>query len=126
MKIKLFIYLIISVLVVLLVKTSQSNTDVQTRPMIENYKNLAYCLCLDKFYPEYDSLLNDGSAAGFFQISDISISNVEKLDSLSAVYAKEKYSSQREAELGIMRCLDFYNSDELKDFIESQEFLDNQ
>lgn len=126
MKIKFFIYLFISVLVAMLVKTSQSNADVQTRPMIENYKNLAYCLCLDKFYPEYDSLLNDGSAEGFFQVSDMSISNVEKLDSLSAMYAKKKYSSWRGAELGIMRCLDFYNSKELKDFIESQEFLDSQ
>lgn len=79
---------------------------------------MAFCSCLHKEYPKYDSLLKDGSAAGFFEKSNHSVDVIYKIKELLIVYFSEKqYQSKHNMNLGIMKCLDFYESKELEEFI---------
>jgi hypothetical protein len=80
-------------------------------------KNSAFCSCLNKVYPGYDEKLNDGSAAGYFEMSAYNIEVFEKLDSIASVFASKEYKSKYNKNLGIQKCLDFYNSKELETFI---------
>lgn len=82
-------------------------------------RNSAFCMCLSKIYPDYDTSLNDGSAAGYFETSAYGIDVFEKLDeSILAYLTERKYKSKDNRNLGIQRCLDFYNSRELNAMIE--------
>jgi len=76
-------------------------------------KNSAFCICLNKVYPGYNEKLNDGSAAGYFETSAYNIEAFEKLDSLVKVFISINYRSKYERNLGIQKCLDFYNSQDL-------------
>lgn len=95
---------------------AQKNNSLENERM--NLKKMAFCNCLYKEYPKYDSVLKDGSAAGYFEISNHSIEVPDKINELLTTYFSErKYSSKENLNLGIMKCLDFYESKELEDFI---------
>lgn len=96
-----------------------NNNSAETSASFERLKakNSAFCSCLNKIYPSYDEELNDGSAAGYFETSAYSIEIFEKLDSIAAVFVSKDFESKYNRNLGIQRCLDFYNSKELETFI---------
>lgn len=99
---------------------AQSKTD-QNQKAISNerlrLKNYAFCMCLNRTYPKIDSITNDGSPAGYFELSAYGIPAFEVLDSLALVYSKKSYKSKYNRNLGMMKCLDFYNSKELESTI---------
>jgi len=83
-------------------------------------KNAAFCGCLDKSFPQKDSIfVNEGSAAGYLELGSYSIEAYNKVMEAGANHAKIKYSSKYNRDLSIMKCLDFYNSKELDDLVKS-------
>ena len=80
-------------------------------------KNYAFCRCLQLTY-EGDSLFNkDGSSSGYFETGAYNIEVYSMVDSVSKVYSQKVYKSYGNYFLGIMKCLDFYNSNELKNLV---------
>jgi len=80
-------------------------------------KNYAFCKCLQFIY-EGDSLFNkDGSSSGYFETGAYNIEVYSMVDSVSKVYSQKVYKSYGNYFLGIMKCLDFYNSNELKNLV---------
>jgi hypothetical protein len=80
-------------------------------------KNNAFCSCLNKVYPGLDDKLNDGSAAAYFETSAYGLEAFERVDSLAASFAAKPVKSKYDRKLGILKCLDFYNSQELEDLV---------
>ena len=81
-------------------------------------KNLTFCNCLNKSIPEQsDFLIEDGSTSGYFETSAYDLIAIERIDSLAAVFSKKKYESVGNKTLSIMKCLDFYNSNELAQLV---------
>ena len=74
-------------------------------------------MCLNRTYPKIDSITNDGSPAGYFELSAYGIPAFEVLDSLAFAYSKKPYKSKYNRNFGMMKCLDFYNSKELENAI---------
>lgn len=82
-------------------------------------RNYAFCQCLWYTYKREDSLLfiKDGSSGGYFQIGAYNINAYEIIDSIARIYSQKVYESYEGETLGIMKCLDFYNSKELNELI---------
>jgi len=83
-------------------------------------KNYALCECLFYVYKEYDSLwIRDGSTAGYFETSHYAIDVYETVRTRAEAVNREVYKSYDNSPLGLMKCLDFYNSRELDSLIKS-------
>ena len=80
-------------------------------------RKYAFSGCMHMSYPTFDSLMNDGSSAGYFELSDYNLFAFEKVDSLVQTLKGQKLASKYDKELGIMSCLNFYESEDLKSFI---------
>lgn len=95
------------------------------RDYIESgHKDFAFCRCLYLSNSKDSTIVkefvaNDGSAAGYFEVVDIDFDDAIMLDSLATKYATKYYASKYDNPLLLMKCLDFYNSAELKDSINS-------
>lgn len=86
-------------------------------------RNLAFCHCMWKI-DSCASLSNDNSAIGYinYMAYDEEIRPDVKLFTSKWVEKNEKnYKSYDDSPLTIMKCLDFYNSDELKKFAIKQD-----
>jgi hypothetical protein len=79
-------------------------------------KGLAFSQCINEVYPGFEDRYNDGSASGFFQTSNVSIDDLPKIDSLATRHSKKEFLSATKSNLGLMRCLELYNSQELEEF----------
>jgi len=78
-------------------------------------KNYAFCQCFSSVYrTNKDVLLQDGSLSAYFQTGHYEIQAYERIDSLAKIYSKRVYKNFDNHNLGMMKCLDFYNSQELK------------
>lgn len=103
--------------------------------IIENrlkLKDYAFCQCLwhtmqENTHIKEDSLLltkyfiQDGSASAYFLTSRYSLDTYEAIDSIAEIYSRKIYKSHEGETLGIMKCLDFYNSYELDRIIKSYD-----
>jgi hypothetical protein len=88
----------------------------------EQLKNYAMCKCLSFCLPQGDSLLiADGSMAGYFVIGHYSIDVYPLIDSLAKTNNIKALPSKEGKSLCFMKCLNFYNSLELKLFIEKMD-----
>jgi len=96
-------------------KTGQNRKAVDIERL--RLKNYAFCMCLNRTYPKIDSITNDGSPAGYFELSAYGIPAFEVIDSLAVAYSRKPYKSKYNRNLGMMKCLDFYNSKELESAI---------
>ncbi|WMJ74180.1 hypothetical protein RCC89_13535 [Cytophagaceae bacterium ABcell3] len=87
-------------------------------------KNDAFCACLAKTSPEMEeAFTKDGSAAGYLETSSYSIDAFTTVFEAAGHWAAKDYPSKNSKTLGAMKCLDFYNSQELEELINS---LDNE
>ena len=87
-------------------------------------KNYAFCSCVYNLdSTKKQEIINDGSKAGYFEISDYELEAYHLIDTLAKKYALKKYSSISNKTLGLMKCLDFYNSRELANKIKSLDGL---
>jgi hypothetical protein len=82
-------------------------------------QNYAFCECMGFVYKEYDSLwINDGSAAGYFETGAHDLDAYDSIREGARTFLSRKlYRSYENKALGIMKCLDFYNSSELDSLI---------
>lgn len=119
------LFIAVITLVTTLTRCSQTGSDSRV-PESDNstkmerlkLKNTAFCYCVKNATP--DSLfkaLEDGSLSGYIQTGNHGISAYEAVDSLSREYAKKEYFSKHENKLIFMKCLDFYNSEDLESLI---------
>lgn len=85
-------------------------------------RNYAFCSCISYLdSTRLQDLVNDGSKAGYFEITNYDLDAYHLIDSVAKKYASKQYSSINQKPLGLMKCLDFYNSKELKVLINALE-----
>lgn len=82
-------------------------------------RNLAFCECLGMVYKEYDSLwIKDGSTAGYFETGAYGLDAYDSVRAAALSFLSRKiYSSKDVESLGLIKCLDFYNSREFDELV---------
>jgi hypothetical protein len=83
----------------------------------EKLKKLGLCTCLYESNPNSDFWMNEGSANGYVQMSNISIDAIEIVGQRAKEFSKRKYPSYADKDLTVMKCLDFYHSKELDSLV---------
>jgi hypothetical protein len=79
-------------------------------------KNAAFCECMHNSFP--DSVFqNEGSQAGYVKFGTYSFKAYETVMKFAKEQARKNYSSKNNRNLGMMKCLDFYNSKELDSLV---------
>jgi hypothetical protein len=94
-------------------------TDAANRTRL---RNLGFCNCLNSIYPTFAKTYSDGSSGGFFMLSDYGVEIPHISKKLAKEFIKKRgiYNSYNpEKNLGVMFCLDYYNSKELNHFIQN-------
>lgn len=83
--------------------------------------NAAFCYCLLACDSTFESILTeDGSLAGYIETSQFNFDDFEAVDLEAHDYlAENPVTSKHGDKLCVMRCMDFYNSDELADRVSS-------
>lgn len=81
-------------------------------------KNYAFCKCLQNVYDGDSLFIKDGSSSGYFETGAYYIDVYDSVDSIAKIFSLKVYKSYGNYSLGIMKCLDFYNSKELEELIE--------
>lgn len=79
----------------------------------QRLKDFAFCQCLQHVYKSDSIFIRDGSSSGYFETGSYSIDVYNTIDSITKVFSTKIYKSKEGHPLGIMKCLDFYNSKEL-------------
>ena len=82
-------------------------------------KNYAFCKCLQNVYEGDTLFIQDGSSSGYFETGAYNINVYDSVDSIAKIFSLKVYKSYGNYSLGIMKCLDFYNSKELDELIRS-------
>jgi hypothetical protein len=83
-------------------------------------RNVAFCSCISAAYPADSVLRNDGSLSGYFQTGSYGTNTFLAINEAAMKYikaAKNKYNSIDGQPLGMMKCLDWYNSKELDSLV---------
>src|ERR1043166_2436271 len=107
MKMLLLIFFILSGFI----SFSQKNISKDLTKRRLQLKNYAFCSCIYNVdTTKRQTMVDDGSMSGYFEISDYEFEAYNILDILAKKYASKKYSSKFNKPLGLMKCLDFYNS----------------
>ena len=97
------------------------NKDIRTQR--ERLKNLAFCQCQSRVDTNILSL-DDASAAGFLAYLAYKEDIIKHLQIFTQEWVNEngkKYKSYSKSPLTNMKCLDYYNSKELENFIQKQD-----
>lgn len=91
-------------------------------------KNAAFCTCREYIYPNDTAMILDGSKAGYFQTMNYQNPHLvlKNIDDFTKQWVDtHHYESHANFRLGIMQCLDFYNSKELdKKIKEFDKFIE--
>lgn len=122
MKLSRCVFIVVFVLLCTLTKAfSQDTTDVLRDYIETDLRNYAFCRCLE-LSPDSVALeeffTKDGSAAGYFNVLPIGYEEFFMLDSLASAKPREVfYPSKYNSTLTLMKCLDFYNGQELRDSV---------
>ncbi|MDZ7879239.1 MAG: hypothetical protein U5L45_16275 [Saprospiraceae bacterium] len=90
-----------------LVGCTSQKASIKTNSQDLIIKNYAFCRCISTIYPDFNNQLRDGSIAKY----SFELDNVEAIDTLVNQWiVKNQYRSIQDNNLGLQRCLDFYNS----------------
>ena len=123
MKLSRCVFIVVFVLLCTLTKAFSQDTTEVVRDYIEtDLRNYAFCKCLEHS-PDSVALKSflhdkDGSAAGYFNVLPIGYEEFFMLDSLASAKPREVfYPSKYNSTLTLMKCLDFYNGQELRDSV---------
>lgn len=85
-------------------------------------KNQAFCDCYYKSTKNVDAHISPPDGSNYIQLSSLveQYANDPKLNKIVDMWAQKEYHSYSgENKLYLMRCLDFYNSTDLKAYIDS-------
>lgn len=99
----------------------QDTSDATNRTRL---RNLGFCNCMNTIYPDFEKAFPDGSGNGYFMLSNygLEIMNISRLLAKDFIEKRGLYQSYNpKNKLGIMLCLDYYNSQELDHFIQNWE-----
>ena len=121
MEVRVKLYVVLVFLCTLTKSFSQDTTEVVRDYIETDLRNYAFCRCL-KHSPDSVALeeffSKDGSAAGYFEVLPIYYDDFFMLDSLASAKPREVfYPSKYNSTLTLMKCLDFYNGQELRDSV---------
>lgn len=108
---KIFLF---SILLILVISCSAQLSEERL-----TLKNYAFCKCLQNVYEGDSIFILDGSSSGYFQIGAYNINVYDSIDSIAKIFSLKEYKSYGNHPLGIMKCLDFYNSKQLELFVKS-------
>jgi len=118
-----FITLAVILCVCIAMQNSQKNpSDDFLDEQLLMLKNQAFCNCVNKAMKEAGATLNPRDGTNYMQISELDEHywfdpNLERIIN---VWSKKEYISyDNENKLYFMRCLDFYNSKDLANYIDS-------
>ncbi len=83
-------------------------------------KNIAFCNCVNRAVPLSDQQWHsDGSISGYVQLSEVGEKEIDTTMQFVQTYVDTaKYYSSTNSNLGLMKCINFYNSIELKNFVQ--------
>ena len=122
MEVRVKLYVVLVFLCTLTKSFSQDTTEVVRDYIETDLRNYAFCRCLEHS-PDSVALKSflhdkDGSAAGYFNVLPIGYEEFFMLDSLASAKPREVfYPSKYNSTLTLMKCLDFYNGQELRDSV---------
>lgn len=122
MEVRVKLYVVLVFLCTLTKSFSQDTTEVVRDYIETDLRNYAFCRCLEHS-PDSVALKSflhdkDGSAAGYFNVLPIGYEEFFMLDSLASAKPREVfYPSKYNSTLTLMKCLDFYNCQELRDSV---------
>ena len=122
MEVRVKLYVVLVFLCTLTKSFSQDTTEVVRDYIETDLRNYAFCRCLEHS-PDSVALKSflhdkDGSAAGYFNVLPIGYEEFFMLDSLASAKPREVfYPSKYKSTLTLMKCLDFYNGQELRDSV---------
>lgn len=122
MEVRVKLYVVLVFLCTLTNSYSQDTTEVVRDYTETALRDYAFCKCLEHS-PDSVALKSflhdkDGSAAGYFNVLPIGYEEFFMLDSLASAKPREVfYPSKYNSTLTLMKCLDFYNGQELRDSV---------
>lgn len=122
MEVRVKLYVVLVFLCTLTNSYSQDTTEVVRDYIETDLRNYAFCKCL-KHSPDSVALKSflhdkDGSVAGYFEVLPIGYEDFFMLDSLASAKPREVfYPSKYNSTFTLMKCLDFYNGQELRDSV---------
>ena len=123
MKLCRCVFIAVFVLLCTLTKSFSQDTTEVVRDYTETaLRDYAFCKCLEHS-PDSVALKSflhdkDRSAAGYFEVLPIDYDDFFMLDSLASAKPREViYQSKYNSTLTLMKCLDFYNCQELRDSV---------
>jgi hypothetical protein len=105
----------------------QSCSIRKTNPINQNnysdalaLKNIALCSCVNRAVPLSDQQWhNDGSISVYVQLSEVGEKEIDTTMQFVQVYLDTaQYYSSTDSNLGLMKCINFYNSKELENFVQ--------
>ena len=122
MEVRVKLYVVLVFLCALTNSYSQDTTEVVRDYTETALRDYAFCKCLEHSQDSValKSFLHDkdGSAAGYFEVLPIGYDDFFMLDSLASAKPREVfYPSKYNSTLTLMKCLDFYNCQELRDSV---------
>jgi hypothetical protein len=127
-------YIIVVLLIIVIIACSiitqhsliNHNSKLQINDSLENelllLKNQAFCNCYFGALKEENAHVNPLDGTSYLQLSDLAVkyTNDVNLRRIINVWINKEYISYLDSnKLYIMRCLDFYNSKDLEQFIDS-------
>jgi hypothetical protein len=82
-------------------------------------KNIAFCECIERSLPiSKEQKQADGSKSGYFQLSNLGEEEIDTTIAFVQTYLDTvKYYSATNSNLGMMKCINLYNSNELESFV---------
>jgi hypothetical protein len=122
MEVRVKLYVVLVFLCTLTNSYSQDTTEVVRDYTETALRDYAFCKCLEHS-PDSVALKSflhdkDRSAAGYFEVLPIDYDDFFMLDSLASAKPREViYPSKYNSTLTLMKCLDFYNGQELRDSV---------
>ncbi len=106
-------------------KAQNDANSTLTQKRNEDWRKIAFCTCIYKATPFTSEMKRqEGTISGYLQKNeDLNIEQLDEVQSYVKRYLEnENYQSKTNSSLALMKCIDFYESEELKQFISE---LDN-
>jgi len=105
----------LSILLLLLTGCASVKADNENYSAKEYFKNYALSTCIADGYQSQETASDAAAAArGYLELGDLPLEAHTEATLLGREYLKREYKSKSGAALVLMKCIDFYHSDELE------------
>lgn len=111
-------------------KTENDSLELALESELVMLKNQAFCSCFYKSLKAVDGEISPPDGSSYVQISELApeyLINDDRLNALIEKWVAKGYNSyDYRNKLYMMRCLDFYNSEDLKQYIDSVRIIETK